>query len=993
MRLLKLDDNGDLSLIGPLNGDIPEYAILSHTWGVNSEEVTYKDIIKGTGKDKSGYKKIRFCVEQARQDGLRYSWIDTCCINKADLTELSKSINSMFKWYNKATRCYVYLSDVPDPKCHTSELSFSKSKWFTRGWTLQELVAPPCVQFFSMDGKQLGDKRSLERQIHEITGIAVEALQGVPLFQFSIADRLSWAARRETTVEEDTSYCLLGIFNIHMPLIYGEGRQNAMDRLQRKIQKLSNPASVISSGAPWIVPFERNPRFTGRESLLTQLEQNLFAKHHTMRIAVTGLGGVGKTQIVLELLYQIKEKYNDTTIMWVPATSEESLHQGYLDIAQQLGIPGWEDEKIDVKVLVQEFLSKDDASRWLLVFDNADDIDMWITAPGLERENEQQSTLRSATRSAAGSRRLIDCLPKNKRGSIIFTTRDRKAAVKLADKNIIEVREMGLEAGVQLLKKCLASPSIVENRPDTTALLTQLTNLPLAIVQAAAYINENEITLAEYLTLLEDKEEEIVDLLSTEFEDRGRYHDVKNPIATTWLISFEQIRRRDSLAVDYLSFMACVDWRDIPQSLLPPGPSRRKEIDALGTLTAYSFASRRPADVTLDLHRLVHLATRNWLRKEGLLVHWTERAIMRLEEVFPDNNHMKRSIWRTYLPHVRYVLESDVNKDGERKMALLWRYGTCLYSDGRWSDAELSFSRIQAIEMRRLGVDNPNTLTSIAWLASTYRNQGRWEEAEKLEVQVMETRKTKLGDDHPDTLTSIANLASTFWNQGRWEEAEKLFVQVMETRKTKLGDDHPDTLSSIANLASTYRNQGRWEEAEKLFVQVMETRKTKLGDDHPDTLTSIANLASTFWNQGRWEEAEKLEVQVMETRKTKLGDDHPDTLTSMANLASTFWNQGRWEEAEKLEVQVMETSKTKLGADHPSTLNSMANLAFTLKAQARDTEAVQLMDDCVQRQKRILGAHHSNFLSSYAALTEWNKGFVPEGSGLMETSRKFRSSS
>lgn len=133
MPLLKLNDNGELSLIKPAGINTLEYTILSHTWGPDSEEVTYEDLMKGTAKDKPGYKKIRFCVEQAGRDGLRYSWVDTCCINKADFTELSEAINSMFKWYREATRCYVYLSDVPNPKDHTftMESSFPKSRWFT----------------------------------------------------------------------------------------------------------------------------------------------------------------------------------------------------------------------------------------------------------------------------------------------------------------------------------------------------------------------------------------------------------------------------------------------------------------------------------------------------------------------------------------------------------------------------------------------------------------------------------------------------------------------------------------------------------------------------------------------------------------------------------------------------------------------------------------------------------------------------------------------
>ena len=652
----------------------------------------------------------------------------------------------------------------------------------------------------------------------------------------------------------------------------------------------------------------------------------LFAEDHTVKIAIMGLGGVGKTQLVLELLFQTKEKHNDCSVIWIPATNPESLHQAYINVARQLGIPGCEDDRADVKRLVQGYLGKESIGRWLLVFDNADDIDMWIAKPGA----------RSILQREQGSQPLVDYLPKSNQGTILFTTRDRKIAVKLAKQNVVDVPAMGEDAATRLLEQCLIDPELVKSVQDTNSLLSQLTYLPLAIVQAAAYINENGSTLRDYISLLADQEEGVIELLSEEFEDDGRYRDVKNPVATTWLISFEQIRRRDRLAAEYLAFMACIEPKDIPPSLLPPGASLKRENDAIGTLSAYSFVTKRPADTVLDLHRLVHLATRNWLRKEEQLGQSTETAIVRLNEVFPDASHESRSLWRTYLTHVRCALESNsVDKDWKTRMDLMWRYGMCLYEDGRWDETEIAITQVLEWEKRFLGAEHLDTLTSVANLAATYRNQGRWEEAEQLEVQVMETSKTKLGADHPDTLTSMANLAATYRSQGRWEEAEQLFAQVMETRKTKLGADHPSTLTSMANLAATYRSQGRWEEAEQLEVQVMETRKTKLGADHPDTLSSMANLAATYRSQGRWEEAEQLEVQVMETSKTKLGADHPDTLTSMANLASTFWDQGRWEEAEQLEVQVIETSKKKLGADHPDTLTSMANLASTFWNQGR----------------------------------------------------------
>ena len=162
MRFLKFNDHGEPSLIKRHSDDIPAYAILSHTWGADSEEVTYEDLNNGTGRNKSSYDKIRFCAQRSDQDGLRYFWVDTCCINRANFTELSEAINSMFKWYREATRCYAYLSDVPDPTdpTLTVESAFSNSRWFKRGWILQELIAPSSVQFFSRTSELLRSKKS-----------------------------------------------------------------------------------------------------------------------------------------------------------------------------------------------------------------------------------------------------------------------------------------------------------------------------------------------------------------------------------------------------------------------------------------------------------------------------------------------------------------------------------------------------------------------------------------------------------------------------------------------------------------------------------------------------------------------------------------------------------------------------------------------------------------------------------------------------------------
>jgi tetratricopeptide (TPR) repeat protein len=670
----------------------------------------------------------------------------------------------------------------------------------------------------------------------------------------------------------------------------------------------------------------------------------------------------------------------------------EAIEQAFMNISEQLGLQ--DATHPDMKSQVEAHLSYGIASSWLLIIDNAADMDIWLSS------NSSSSVLKTF-------------LPHSPHGFTIFTTRNQQLASKLVGPDIVSISEMDDKTAKHLLEVSLAQKELLEDDNSATILIYQLSGLPLALIQAASYINENLISLKTYLSILSEQESGTIELLSQDFEDEWRYEEMKNPIAITWLISFYQIQRLNSLAASYLSFMACINPRDIPQSLLPPTNSLTKQQNALGLLRVYAFITKQVDNRFISIHPLVHLATRNWLRSEGILGEHAAKAGKRLIEIFPSNAHENRKLWREYLPHGQFILESKEFKgETEEGELLAQKVGKCLDSDERYHEAEILFK--ETLEKRkRLNGNDPNTLISMANLALTYSNQGRWAEAEGLEMQVMETRKTVLGSKHPDTLASMANLALTYSNQGRWAEAETLFVHVIETRKTVLGKEHPDMLASMGKLASTYWDQERWAEAEMLFVQVMETGKKVLGPEHPDMLASMANLALTYSNQERWTEAERLEVQVMETRKTLLGLKHPDTLASMANLASTYWNQGRWAEAERVEVQVMETRKTVLGLEHPDTLASMGslvstylnqkrwtdaerlqaqvmetrkkalgpehpdtlacmgNLSHTLKKQGRDAAAIELLSTCVQLRRQILGPTHPHTRSAVADLANW----------------------
>jgi len=692
-------------------------------------------------------------------------------------------------------------------------------------------------------------------------------------------------------------------------------------------------------------------------------------------------------------------------VFWVHASNAARFEQSFRDIADRVKIAGRRDPQANIFKLVHDWLC-DCKQRWLLVLDNVDDARFLLENP--------------ATQSKIVSQPLREYLPHYERGSILITTRNKEAALRLVEqRDIVFVEPMDKAQAQALLEKKLEAQ---EDNSRVAELAAMLEYMPLAVVQAAAYISQSapRCSVAQYLEQFRRSDGEKTSLLDHEAGQLRRDREAKNSIIITWQISFEHLRQNKPSAADLLSLMSFFDRQGIPEALVHgdqgakraniaserrEGSTRRRlrQIFGRGKSKPRTHKERKESDgcrmrfendvvalrnlclisvningSTFEMHSLVQLATRRWLTANGQLERWKQQFVSSLCGAFPTGEYENWAACQTLYAHAK----AAVGQRPEDELSIA-EWATVLYRAawfagriGNITDAEMLATKAMKARKKVLGQEHEDTLRSVAMVGLAYKLGGRWDDAERLEVQVMETSKTKLGAGHPHTLSSIANLASTYRKQGRWDEAEKLFIQVMETCKTKLGADHPDTLLSMGNLASTYRKQGRWDEAEELEVQVMETRKTKLGADHPHTLSSVANLASTYRDQGRWDEAEKLQVQAMKTSRSKLGADHPDTLTSMGNLASTYRDQGRWHEAEKLFVQVTETRKTKLGADHPHTLNSMGNLASTYRKQGRWDEAEELDVQVMETRKTKLGADHPSTLNSMGNLasTYWNQG-------------------
>ncbi|KAJ7870691.1 hypothetical protein B0H13DRAFT_2202138 [Mycena leptocephala] len=678
--------------------------------------------------------------------------------------------------------------------------------------------------------------------------------------------------------------------------------------------------------------------FQGRQIILNKMTQFFSQSIGNQQIYVLhGLGGAGKTQITLKF---INKSSHFTDKFFLDGSTAETIETGLKNIALAKNSGNLSQDALKWLTNNQE--------DWLLFYDNADD-------PKLD---------------------LKRFMPQCNHGNIIITTRN--PALRGYAGAHFAVSDMEENDAVALLLKSAAQEIVPVNKEIAAKIVKELCYLPLAIVQAGAFILQSG-ALDSYLDIYMKNRAQLLSEKPAQSYDNYAW-----TVYTTWQMSFDQLSppaamflqlcsflHRDGISEDIFSraatyrFKQAIPSREAlqkPLQLLAQFTDPAGEWDTLrflkvtNEIKAYSLMSFDPERKMFSIHPLVHSWSQTTITDQQSYHSITAAIIgMSIAEIPYDHRQLASLRLISHVDSLRHVKQDVMVDFGSQ-------YGIIYYHAGQYEEAKGLYLGHLAKQKQVLGDDHPDTLWVMGTLASTYQNLGKFHKAEELKVVVLEQQKQVLGAGHSDMLQAMSDLASTYRKLGQFHMAEELEVVVLEKRKQVLGDDHPNTLRAMGNLALTYQYLGKFHKAAELGVVVLEKQKQVLGDAHPDTLQAIGILASAYNCLGEFHKAEELEVVVLEKRKQVLGDAHPDTLRTMGNLASTYGHLGRFHKAEELQVIVLEKQKQVLGDDHPDTLQDMGNLAATYHNLGDFHKAEELKVVVLEKRKHILGDDHPDTL-------------------------------
>ena len=737
-------------------------------------------------------------------------------------------------------------------------------------------------------------------------------------------------------------------------------------------KQLSSPAIVH-------LPLRRNPWFTGRQSELTHLHHAL---HQAQGVAqsISGLGGMGKTQIALEYAYRFQHEYR--TIFWLRAETFEVLLSDAILLAERLHLyHSEEQDQNHTLALIRDWLRQQ--TDWLLILDNIEQFAL-----------------------------LEEVIPVTVTGHVLLTTRLQSVGT-WAQQLILQ--PMPEEDGMLLLLRrakllvpgaCLtvASEEMVN---AARSIMHVLDGLPLALDQAGAYIEETGCRVSDYLKTYHIRQ-------GTLLQQRGTSSvDHHQSVATTFSLCLERVAQVNAYAIEVLQFCAFLAADAIPEELISSaGPASGSSVqssvadsfafdEALAVLRMASLVQRNAETRTLTLHRLLQTIIKGSLSEKEQRA-WSQRILHALASVFPTGEQI--TLWsrcEQLIPHVQiaFDLAEQWNIVSHETGLLFEHAGVYLCEHGRYGLAESLLVKAQSTLSQVGGSNHPATIHSLHSLASLYLHQGRYAETERLLQDVLTFQEHHLDRTHLDTREILNDLAVLYLHQGRYEEAEPLFYRIlaMWEQEGRVGpelasilnnlglltlyqgryhiaepllqrtltiweqqhDPHPGyVVHALDNLAILYARQGRYHEAEPLHLRALQLQEDTMGPMHPDTARLLSNLAFLYRQQGRYHEAEPLYQRSLIIREQQLGTHHLETAISLNGLAALYLQQGQYSEAESFFHRALAIREQQLGADHPDVAKCLIGLAALYEQQQQYSEAELLLERSLTIRTRCLGVDH-----------------------------------
>jgi tetratricopeptide (TPR) repeat protein/DNA-binding XRE family transcriptional regulator len=711
------------------------------------------------------------------------------------------------------------------------------------------------------------------------------------------------------------------------------------------------PAPAVQHIQRWNVPYHRNLFFTGREDILLHLYTILNTNYTaalTQTQAISGLGGIGKTQIAVEYAYRYREHYS--AVLWVSAFSRDALIADFVMLAALLDLPEqYEQDQEIVISAVRRWLASN--PNWLLILDNVDDLQI-----------------------------IVEFLPTQSTGKVLLTTR-LQALGSVAQG--IEVEKMGMDEGVLFLlrrTRMLASDTSLtrikkEIQAQVTDIVTELGALPLALDQAGAYIEETRCGLPVYLMLYRTRRKELL-------HRRGRQPiDHPEPVAGTWSLSFQRVEQSNPAAADLLRFLSFCSPESIPEEILTGGGAELGQTlgpaatdplqfnDVIELLLRYSLIRRNSEEALLSIHRLVQAVLKDWMGSD-LSRDWAERAIRATNRAFPD---VKLTTWdqcQRCLPHALLSMAHLEEYDLAFPEAadLLNKAAAYLTAHAQYAQAEPLLKKALAIREQTEQATHPDMAHTLNDLGALYLTQGRFPEAEPLLQEALKIRQDKLGPEHPDTATSLHNLAMLFFAEGNYSSAEEYYQAALKIRQSVLPSDHPDIALNLNSLAELFTTQARFDAAESLYKQALAIQERALGRFHPDVAKTLNNMAFLYKKKGEYSKAERLYADALDIQKLILVPDHPDVAQTLNNIARLHRAQGEYAKAEPEYQEALAIREKLFGPDHRYVGESRYSLAKVYRSLGKYDVAEVYGREALKIQEKQLGENHPDIASTLDVL-------------------------